>query len=64
MDFKLCHYQKLRKISEDGVKFKSHIDGSSHNLTPERSIQIQFLLGSDITMCLMSAFSIQLHGMM
>lgn len=49
--FQVMSLSKLRKISEDGVKFKSHIDGSSHNLTPERSIQIQFLLGSDITMC-------------
>ncbi len=49
--FQVMSLSKLRKISEEGVKFKSHIDGSSHNLTPERSIQIQHLLGSNITMC-------------
>ena len=41
---------KLRKISEEGVAFQSHIDGSKHMLTPERSIEIQCLLGSDIQM--------------
>ena len=41
----------LRKMSEDGVTFKSHIDGSKHHLTPERSMEIQRLLGSDIVMC-------------
>ncbi|MDT8855902.1 tRNA guanosine(34) transglycosylase Tgt [Paracoccaceae bacterium Fryx2] len=41
----------LRKLTEDGVKFKSHIDGSLHHLTPERSMEIQRLLGSDIVMC-------------
>jgi queuine tRNA-ribosyltransferase len=38
-------------MSEDGVTFKSHIDGSKHHLTPERSMEIQRLLGSDIVMC-------------
>jgi len=41
----------LRKLTEDGVRFKSHIDGSEHWLTPERSMEIQRLLGSDIVMC-------------
>ncbi len=41
----------LRKLSEEGVKFKSHVDGSEHNLTPEYSMEIQRLLGSDIVMC-------------
>jgi queuine tRNA-ribosyltransferase len=50
--FQVMSLSKLRKITEEGVKFKSHIDGSSHNLTPERSIQIQYMLGSNITMCL------------
>ena len=40
----------LRKLTEEGVKFKSHIDGSVHNLTPEYSMKIQQLLGSDIVM--------------
>lgn len=49
--FQVMSLSKLRKISEQGVQFKSHIDGSTHNLTPERSMQIQQLLGSNITMC-------------
>jgi queuine tRNA-ribosyltransferase len=40
----------LRKISEEGVSFASHIDGSRHMLSPERSMDIQRLLGSDIVM--------------
>lgn len=42
----------MRKISEDGVVFASHIDGSKHELTPEKSIQIQQTIGSDIVMVL------------
>ncbi len=41
----------LRKLTEEGVKFRSHIDGSKHMLSPERSMEIQKLLGSDIVMC-------------
>src|SRR3954463_15794296 len=41
---------QLRKLTERAVTFRSHIDGSSHELTPERSIEIQRLLGSDIAM--------------
>jgi tRNA-guanine transglycosylase, queuosine-34-forming len=41
---------KLRKITEEGVKFQSHIDGSRHMLTPEKAIEIQNALGSDIMM--------------
>ena len=41
----------LRKLSEDGVTFRSHIDGSRHMLSPETSMEIQKLLGSDIVMC-------------
>jgi queuine tRNA-ribosyltransferase len=41
----------LRKLTEEGVAFRSHIDGSKHMLTPERSMEIQRLLGSDIVMC-------------
>ena len=40
----------LRKITEEGVTFKSHLDGSKHMLSPERSMEIQALLGSDIVM--------------
>ncbi len=40
----------LREIDESGVVFRSHLDGSRHTLTPERSIEIQHLLDSDITM--------------
>lgn len=42
---------KLRKITENGVIFQSHIDGSSHNFTPENAISIQNALGADIIMC-------------
>jgi queuine tRNA-ribosyltransferase len=42
----------LRKISEQGVRFKSHLDGSEHLLTPERAAEIQLALGSDIAMVL------------
>lgn len=42
----------MRKITEEGVSFKSHLDGSEHFLTPERSIQIQGQLGVDISMAL------------
>jgi queuine tRNA-ribosyltransferase len=48
--FQVMSLSDLRKITEEGVTFKSHIDGSKHNLTPERSMEIQHLLGSDITM--------------
>jgi queuine tRNA-ribosyltransferase len=41
---------QLRKLTEDGVTFQSHIDGSRHVMTPERSVEIQQLLGSDIQM--------------
>jgi len=42
----------LRKISSEGVSFRSHLDGSNHFLSPELTIQIQEALGSDIAMCL------------
>ncbi len=42
----------LRTIEESGVTFRSHIDGAEHDLTPERAVEIQQLLGSDITMVL------------
>ncbi len=40
----------LREMSEEGVSFKSHLDGSAHMLTPERSMEVQRLLGADIVM--------------
>ena len=49
--FQVMSLSGLTKISEKGVTFKSHIDGSSHVITPERSIELQHLLGSDISMC-------------
>ena len=48
--FQVMSLSKLRKLTEEGVSFQSHIDGSKHMLTPERSIEIQCLLGSDIQM--------------
>ncbi|NRB36508.1 MAG: tRNA guanosine(34) transglycosylase Tgt [Rhodobacteraceae bacterium] len=49
--FQVMSLAELRKLTEKGVTFKSHIDGSRHELTPERSMEIQKLLGSDIVMC-------------
>lgn len=49
--FQVMSLSKLRKMSENGVTFQSHIDGSKYELTPERSMEIQRLLGSDIHMC-------------
>ncbi|MCZ0813947.1 tRNA guanosine(34) transglycosylase Tgt [Roseovarius sp. EGI FJ00037] len=49
--FQVMSLAGLRKLSEAGVTFKSHVDGSRHELTPERSMEIQRLLGSDIVMC-------------
>lgn len=48
--FQVMSLAKLRKLTEQGVTFRSHIDGSAHELTPERSIEIQLLLDSDIIM--------------
>ncbi|POF29467.1 tRNA guanosine(34) transglycosylase Tgt [Roseibium marinum] len=48
--FQVMSLAQLRKLDEDGVRFQSHIDGSKHHLTPERSVEIQGLLGSDIQM--------------
>ncbi len=49
--FQVMSLSDLRKLTEEGVRFKSHIDGSEHFLSPERSMEIQKLLGSDIVMC-------------
>ena len=48
--FQVMSLSRLRKMNERGVTFQSHIDGSRHELTPERSMEIQRLLGSDIQM--------------
>jgi len=48
--FQVMSLAKLRKLDESGVTFQSHIDGSRHHLSPERSMEIQHLLGSDIQM--------------
>ncbi|MFA4994497.1 MAG: tRNA guanosine(34) transglycosylase Tgt [Bdellovibrionales bacterium] len=48
--FQVFSLAKLRTIDEKGVTFRSHVDGSKHELTPERSMEIQHLLDSDITM--------------
>ncbi|MCW2236279.1 tRNA guanosine(34) transglycosylase Tgt [Azospirillum canadense] len=50
--FQVMSLSDLRTMTEEGVTFKSHLDGSKHHLTPERSIQIQHMLDSNITMCL------------
>ncbi|MDB5317135.1 MAG: tRNA-guanine(34) transglycosylase [Rhodospirillales bacterium] len=49
--FQVMSLAGLRKLDDDGVTFQSHIDGTKHRLTPERSIEIQHLLGADVTMC-------------
>ena len=48
--YQVMSLTELRKLTEEGVRFRSHIDGSYHMLTPERSTEIQHLLGSTITM--------------
>ena len=50
--FQLMSLAALRDIREEGVRFRSHVDGSEHFLSPERSMEIQDLLGSDIQMVL------------
>ena len=48
--FQVFSLNELRKVTADGVQFRSHLDGSSHFFTPERSIEIQIALGADIIM--------------
>jgi queuine tRNA-ribosyltransferase len=48
--YQVMSLSELRKLTEHGVEFRSHLDGSKHMLTPERSMEIQRLLGSDIVM--------------
>ncbi len=50
--YQVMSLAELRRLSEAGVTFQSHIDGSTHSLTPERAIEIQHLLDSTISMCL------------
>jgi queuine tRNA-ribosyltransferase len=50
--FQVMSLAALRKLDEEGVTFKSHVDGSMHRLTPERSLEIQRLLDADVTMVL------------
>jgi queuine tRNA-ribosyltransferase len=48
--YQVMSLSELTKVSEQGVSFKSHLDGSAHMLTPERSIEVQRLLGADVVM--------------
>ena len=48
--FQVMSLARIREVSEEGVRFSSHIDGSRHMLTPERAVEIQCLLGADIQM--------------
>ncbi len=50
--FQIFSLSSLRKITNEGVEFSSHIDGSTHFFTPEKIIDIERLIGSDIVMCL------------
>jgi len=50
--YQVMSLANLRKLSEEGVRFRSHIDGAEHFLSPERAMEIQALLGSDIRMVL------------
>ncbi len=49
--FQVMSLAELRKLTEEGVTFRSHVDGSKHMLSPETSMEIQRQLGSDIVMC-------------
>jgi queuine tRNA-ribosyltransferase len=49
--FQVMSLAGLRTMDEEGVTFRSHVDGAKHRLTPERSVDIQRLLGADVTMC-------------
>ncbi|MGC2287276.1 MAG: tRNA guanosine(34) transglycosylase Tgt [Candidatus Acidiferrum sp.] len=50
--FQVFSLSELRKVTDEGVRFRSHLDGSEHLLTPERAAEIQLALGSDIAMVL------------
>ncbi len=55
--FQVFSLARLSKVAEEGVTFQSHIDGSKHMLTPEKAVEIQLSLGSDIIMCLDNCIS-------
>ena len=48
--FQVFSLNELRKVTDDGVRFRSHLDGSSHFFTPEHSVEVQIALGADIVM--------------
>ena len=48
--FQVFSLSQLRKVTDEGVRFRSHLDGSSHSFTPEHSIDVQIALGADIVM--------------
>ncbi len=50
--FQVFSLSDLRKVTDDGVTFRSHLDGSEHFLSPEKSLEVQMALGSDIVMVL------------
>ncbi len=50
--YQVFSLSELRKITEEGVRFRSHLDGSEHLLTPEKAAEVQLALGSDIAMVL------------
>ena len=50
--YQVMSLENLAKISEDGYEFRSHLDGSAHFFSPEKAVEIQLALGSDIMMCL------------
>src|SRR5260370_18700438 len=48
----VCSLSELRKVTDEGVRFRSHLDGSEHLLTPEKAVEVQLALGSEIAMVL------------
>src|ERR1700682_4273458 len=50
--YQVFSLSELRKITDEGVRFRSHLDGAEHLLTPEKAVEIQLALGSDIAMVL------------
>jgi queuine tRNA-ribosyltransferase len=50
--YQVFSLSELRKVTEEGVRFRSHLDGSEHLLTPEKAVEIQLALGSDVAMVL------------
>ena len=60
--FQVFSLSKLRKMTADGVEFRSHLDGSKHFFSPEHSMDVQIALGADIVMALMSAWRLRRAG--